>query len=168
MNIDLIAKMKSFEDFLENYNEEDNQKMYQGKSLLFYAMSNNDVDSRYKIVSFLLDKGTSATCINEENETLLHILFSRVKHNIEQTIELADRLLTMGVDVNQLDKKHRSAMQYVISMKYTDEELAPLYEVLFTKAKIDTTSKNDWGFSLLDLATKLPYRNILVKKLQSQ
>ena len=65
MNIDLIAKMKDSQTFFENYNDGDNLKLYQGKSLLFYAMSNNEAESRYRIVTFLLNLGTDVLCLNE-------------------------------------------------------------------------------------------------------
>ena len=128
MNIDLIAKMKDYQTFVDNYSDGDEMALYQGKSLLFYAMSNNDAEARYKIVMFLLDKGLDACCLNEENETLLHVLFSRAKHNLEQTIEICEVLLQKGVDINHLDKKNRSAFQYIINMKYTDEMLLDLYK----------------------------------------
>lgn len=57
MNIDLIAKMKDYQTFVDNYSDGDEVALYEGKSLLFYAMSNNDAEARYRIVMFLLDKG---------------------------------------------------------------------------------------------------------------
>lgn len=168
MNIDLIAKMKDYQTFVDNYNDGDRLELYQGKSLLFYAMSNNDAEARYRIVMFLLDKGADACCLNEENETLLHVLFSRVKQNIKQTTEMCEALLQKGVDINHLDKKNRSAIQYIINMKYTDEELLGLYKVIFSKSKVNVSTKNAWGFSLLELAEKVPYRSELVNCLTNQ
>lgn len=168
MTIDLIAKMKDAQSFFDNYQEGDNLKLYAGKSLLFYAMSNNDPEARYTIVSYLLNLGTDALCYNEENETLIHILFSRVRHNISQTVELCTELLRIGVDINYLDKKKRSAIQYLINMKFSDEELRPLYDAIFSSNKIDASSKNAWGFSLLDMAEKVPFRSQLVQLLKAQ
>ena len=168
MNIDLIAKMKDYQTFVDNYTDGDELALYRGKSLLFHAMSNNDAQARYEIVMFLLDKGMDVCCINEEDETLLHVLFSRIKHNIEQTSEICEILLQKGVDINHLDKKNRSAVQYVINMKYTDEMLRDLYKVIFSKSKVNISVNNDWGFSLLDLAEKLPHRSELVKLLTNQ
>lgn len=168
MNIDLIAKIKDSESFFENYNDGDNLKLYKGKSLLFYAMSNNDAESRYRIVTFLIDLGTDVLCLNEENETLLHVLFSRVKQNIAQTTDMCERLLQKGVDINQLDKKNRSAIQYVINMNFSDKELSVLYKVIFSKATVNVTTKNAWGVSPLEMAEKLPYRSELMKLLLEQ
>ena len=122
MDISLVAKMKKYDEFISCYNEGDEKKLYKGKSLLFYSLSNNDAESRYLITDFLLNKGAETNVINECGENLLHILLSRTNHNIKQTAELCQRLIKNGVDINQLDKKDRLPLQYVVNMKYTDEE----------------------------------------------
>lgn len=67
--------------------------------------------------------------INEDGEGLLHILLSRTNHDIKQTTELCRKILEKGGNINQLDNKNRVPLQYLIIMKYTDEELEPLYEL---------------------------------------
>ena len=57
MDISLVAKMKKYDEFISCYNEGDEKKVYKGKSLLFYSLSNNDTESRYLITDFLLNKG---------------------------------------------------------------------------------------------------------------
>lgn len=52
MDIYLVAKLKKYDDFISCYNEGDEKKMYKGKSLLFYSLSNNDAESRYLITFF--------------------------------------------------------------------------------------------------------------------
>ena len=56
MNIDLIAKIKKYDDFISAYKTGDEEKLYNGKSLLFYSLSNNDPEERYRISMFLLKK----------------------------------------------------------------------------------------------------------------
>ena len=85
MNINLIAYMKKYNDFILNYKAGDEKKLYNGKSLLFYSLANNDVESRYSISTFLLDKGIDVSGLNEENENVLHVLLSRTNHNLKQT-----------------------------------------------------------------------------------
>ena len=116
MDISLVAKMKKYDEFISCYNEGDEKKLYKGKSLLFYSLSNNDAESRYLITDFLLNKGAETNVINECGENLLHILLSRTNHNIKQTAELCQRLIKNGVDINQLDKKDRLPLQYVVNM----------------------------------------------------
>ena len=122
MDVSFVAKLKTYDDFIACYNEGDEKKLYDGESLLFYSISNNNVESRYLITDFLLNAGTEVNGINEYGENLLHILLSRVNHNIEQTTEMCRRLIDKGVDINQLDKRGRVPLQYLINMKYTDEE----------------------------------------------
>ena len=54
MDISLVAKMKKYDEFILYYNEGDERKVYKGKSLLFYSLSNNDIESRFLITNFLL------------------------------------------------------------------------------------------------------------------
>ena len=61
------------DEFISCYNEGDEKKLYKGKSLLFYSLSNNDAESRYLITDFLLNKGAETNVINECGENLLHI-----------------------------------------------------------------------------------------------
>ena len=108
MKTDLIAKLKDTDAFMEAYEPGDEKREYNGKSLLFYSLTNSDPESRYRISSFLLDKGVDATGVNDEHESLLHILLSRIlrkEDNIDQVAELCRRLIKAGADVSQIDKK---------------------------------------------------------------
>jgi len=149
MDISLVAKMKKYDEFISCYNEGDEKKLYKGKSLLFYSLSNNDAESRYLITDFLLNKGAETNVINECGENLLHILLSRTNHNI-----------------NQLDKKDRLPLQYVVNMKYTDEELEPLYQIWFSQNNVLVNHKNAWGKTPLEIAEKMPYRASLLERMK--
>ena len=70
MDISLVAKLKKYDEFISCYNEGDEKKLYNGKSLLFYSLSNNDTESRYLITDFLLNKGAEANVTNECGENL--------------------------------------------------------------------------------------------------
>ena len=48
-------------------------------------------------------------------------------------------------------------------VKYTDEELMPLYDLWFSQPAVDINTKNAWGVSPLELAQKLPFRKKLVE-----
>lgn len=56
MDVSLTAKLKNFSEFYSLYRDGDERKLYQGKSLLFHAISNNDPDSRYEISIFCSKK----------------------------------------------------------------------------------------------------------------
>lgn len=166
MDIDLIAKLKDYNTFVSCIKEEDVHKQYEGKSLLFYAISNNNPESRYLIAMYLLDRGVDAHGINNEEENLLHILLSRGKHNLSETADLCMRLVDAGVDINQIDNKGRVPLQYLVNMKYTDEELEPLCKIFFSREKLLVNNKNAWGKSPLDLAAVLPYRKRMVERMK--
>lgn len=167
MDISLIAKMKKYDEFVSNYVVGDEKKVYKGKSLLFYSLSNNDSDSRYRISVFLLDKGIEVNGLNENGENLLHILLSRNSHNINQTAELCKMLIDRGVDINQLDEKGRVPLQYLINLKYADDELEPIYQVLFSENNILVNHKNAWGKTPLEIAEQMPYRKTLIERLRN-
>ena len=84
MDISLTAKLKTYDEFISCYNEGDEKKLYKGKSLLFYSLSNNDTESRYLISDFLLGRDVEVNVTNECGENLLHVLLSRTNHNIQQ------------------------------------------------------------------------------------
>ena len=166
MDISLVAKMKKYDEFISCYNEGDEKKVYKGKSLLFYSLSNNDTESRYLITDFLLNKGAEANVTNECGENLLHILLSRTNHNIKQTAELCKKLIDKGVNINQLDEKERVPLQYLINLKYTDEELEPLYQIWFAQNSILVNHKNAWGKTPLEIAEQIPYRASLLERMK--
>lgn len=117
-------------------------------------------------VRFLIAQGAELTGTNGENETLFHILFSRPKHSMAQTVELTELLIDAGADINQPDAKGRVALQYLISHpKLTDRDMAPLYDLLFTRCRLDLSIKNAWGYTPIDLAQKLPYRAELLRRM---
>lgn len=166
MDISLTAKLKNYDEFILCFKEGDEKEKYKGKTLLFYSLSNNDAESRYKISRFLLDKECDVNELNEYNENLLHILLSRSIHNANQTAELCRILIDKGVDINQLDEKDRVPLQYLINLKYSDKELEPIYHVIFSQRRVLVNHKNAWGITPLEIAEQMPFRASLVEKMK--
>ena len=150
MDMYFSAKTQTLVQFKEIYDKRLlNETPKNGSPVIFCAMANQTPQNT-----------------NEEGETLFHILFSRPKHIMEQTVELTLILIDEGVDINQLDAKHRVAIQYLISHpKFTDEDFAPLYDVIFKRCTLELNIKNDWGYTPIELAQKLPYRAELLKRM---
>ncbi len=167
MDMYFSAKRQTLSQFKEVYDKQLlNEKAKSASPLIFCAMSNQTPENRYDIVKFLISEGAELKGTNAENETLFHVLFSRPKHNLEQTVELTEILIKAGVDINQLDKKNRVAIQYLINLpKFSDEELAPLYDLIFERCDLELSIKNDWGYTPVELAQKLPYRAELLKRM---
>lgn len=161
------ARTQTLAQFKEVYDKRLlNETPQDGSPVIFCAMANQTPQNRYDIVKFLIGEGAELKGTNEESETLFHILFSRPKHIMEQTVELTQILIDAGVDINQLDAKHRAAIQYLISHpKFTDEDFAPLYDVIFQNCTLEVNAKNDWGYTPIELARKLPYRADLLKRM---
>ena len=161
------ARTQTLAQFKEVYDKRLlNETPQDGSRVIFCAMANQTPQNRYDIVKFLIGEGAELKGTNEESETLFHILFSRPKHIMEQTVELTQILIDAGVDINQLDAKHRAAIQYLISHpKFTDEDFAPLYDVIFQNCTLEVNAKNDWGYTPIELARKLPYRADLLKRM---
>lgn len=161
------ARTQTLAQFKEVYDKRLlNETPQDGSPVIFCAMANQTPQNRYDIVKFLIGEGAELKGTNEESETLFHILFSRPKHIMEQTVELTQILIDAGVDINQLDAKHRAAIQYLISHpKFTDEDFAPLYDVIFQNCTLEVNVKNDWGYTPIELARKLPYRADLLRRM---
>lgn len=166
MDMYFSAKRQTLAQFMEVYDQQRLHEIHGGSTILFDAMAHQSPQDQYDIVRFLIAQGAELTGTNGENETLFHILFSRPKHNMAQTVELAKLLIDAGADINQPDAKGRVALQHLISHpKLTDRDLAPLYDLLFTRCRLDLSIKNAWGYTPIDLAQKLPYRAELLRKM---
>jgi len=166
MTIDLIAKLKTTKEFLQTYNIGDEKQLYDGKSLIFFSLSNTDLKSRYEISNILLNNNVDILCKNKEQETVLHVLLGQVKHDILKTSKLCKRFIEEGVDINAKDKNGQMAIHYIIRLNKTDEELCKLYDLWFSKSDVDLVSKDSTGCSPLEYAEKFPYRCELVERMK--
>ena len=164
MDMYFSAKRQTLAQFMEVYDQQRLHEIHDSSTIIFGAMAHQSPQDRYDIVRFLITQGAELTGTNGENETLFHILFSRPKHNMAQTVELTGILMDAGVDINQPDAKGRVALQHLISHpKLTDRDSAPLYDLLFTRCRLDLSIKNAWGYTPIELAQKLPSLKFLKK-----
>lgn len=167
MDMYLSARTQTLAQFKEVYDKRLlNETPNNGSPVIFCAMANQTPQNRYDIVKFLIGEGAELKGTNDEGETLFHILFSRPKHIMAQAAELTQILIEAGADINQLDAKRRAAIQHLISHpKFTDEDFAPLYDVIFQSCTLDINVKNDWGYTPMELARKFPYRADLLRRM---
>ena len=167
MDMYFSAKTQTLAQFKAVYDKRFlNETPQNGSPVIFCAMANQTPQNRYDIVKFLISEGAELKGTNDENATLFHILFSRPKHIMEQTVELTQILIEAGVDINQLDAKNRVAIQHLISQpKFSDEDFAPLYDFIFQNCTLELNTKNDWGYTPIELARKDPYRANLLKRM---
>ena len=100
MDMYFSAKRQTLAQFMEVYDPQRLHEVHGGSTIVFDAMAHQSPQDRYDIVRFLIDQGAELTGTNGENETLFHILFSRPKHNMTQTVELTKLLIDAGADIN--------------------------------------------------------------------
>ena len=148
-----IAALNDFRMFIEQFEREpvDVNAIDYDSPLLFRALGNFNPKEQYEISMFLLDRGARADVCNGEKEGPLHILFSRPEPDFDLTMRLFRKLLENGADVNQCDKKNRTALHYLVIMNGTEEELMPLLEEYLAQ-KPKTDIKNRWGKTPLEIA----------------
>lgn len=168
MEVDYTAKLGTYEDFLKVYQPNDEKKKYDGESLLFYSLSNNKPEDRYKISTFLLDKHVDVFGQEIEGNNTLHVLLSRIRHNLSETIELTKRLIDLGVDINQQNNVGKQVpFHFIIMMGFSDKELEPLYDLFFGKKTFDVLLKDAYGKTLIEYAETRPGRETLVKRMKA-
>lgn len=149
----IIAQSGTWHEFLKQYKDKFQKLQKKNEeSLLVSAMANHNAEDRFKIVNFLIDKGYDVNCIGSEGHSLLHILFSRPNQVLEQTVLLSKRLIELNIDLNLQDQRKRTILHFMIEMGFTDEELNPLYDVVFSKDNINLKLMDNWKHTALDFA----------------
>ena len=170
MNVFMTAELKTYEEFLKVYQPGDECREDDGKTLIFYATANTNQEERYKMVKFLLSKGARTDLVSPSGFNLLNILLARVpvdKKDLPKIIELSKAFIEGGASVNHINKNGETPLNDLMNFwKYSDEELAPLYDLFEAQGDLLVTYENNWGYSAIDLAKKLSNRQSLVKRLE--
>lgn len=156
MRVDLTAKLKHFSGFEHEYTPGDEKRLFDAKPLIFAALSNNKPDARYRISSFLLDRGAIVTGQSPEGATALSILLSRQTHEISRTTELVKRLIAAGADPALRAERGVTATQLLAQLPQDDEEIQDLLEFWFAQPGLAPDAPNDFGKTPIDLAGDYP------------
>jgi hypothetical protein len=167
MKIDLVARIGTKDEFYSQFQEGDAKKLFEGLPLIFDAAANTNSEVRYEICNFLLDRDTNVTALNKENQSILHVVLGHVKQDIPKLTSLCKRIIDHGADINVLDKQKTVSLKSILSMKYTDAELAPLYELWFSQPYVELNIRDKWGLTPIEFAKKFPYRDDVVKRMMS-
>ncbi len=140
-----------------------------GQTLLHLAVGNPDPEARVAIATRLLDDGADATALlAPQGYTALHILFGAAEHDVVAEAPLVERLLDAGLDVNAVAARSGTALQTLASqLKFSDETLAPFYDVLFARPDLDLLVPGKMGRSSLESARRLvEKRGALVARME--
>ena len=161
------AAMGTFEDFLKLYKRGDqNKKSSSGRSLLFFALSNNNSKARYEIANFLINKGADVKVVREDGLSLFFPLFSKGKDDIVKTTILCKTLLEKGADITTIYKDERTvSFRPILGNLRSEIEIIPLYQLIFSQPGLPLLVKDKWGLTVIEFARRAN-RPIAVKMME--
>lgn len=163
MDIVWMAKMKTYEEFLESFQDGDEKK----EDIFIRALGNTTPSERYKISKFLIDKGADVTALGPQGYSSLQVLLAQVKHNLDETYDLCKLLIEHGVDINHRDPNGQVAFTEIINKgKYSDSELERFYDLFFSQPDFRLDYKNRFGKSPFDFAESRPNRATLLERMK--
>lgn len=144
-----LARRGSLEEFLARYRPADATDRDLGADLLFAALHHKDIAARTGIVSRLLDDGADAAVIHHDAGVLHHLLSYGV-HDFPAEVPLLRRLLAEGADVNRVDPKRGTPLEALAAQfRFSDEQLAPFYDVLLAHPDLDPLQDSAFGRTVL-------------------
>lgn len=140
--------LADYEPSLATWADED------GSTLLMRALRNGDPASRVAIATRLLDDGADAGAATESQVNALHVLLSATAHDFIAEAALLARLLDEGADINaDSGSRWGTPLQTLCrTLKFSDETLAPFYDVLFARPELDVTTPSSVGRSVTESA----------------
>ncbi|KAF2882462.1 hypothetical protein ILUMI_23687 [Ignelater luminosus] len=132
LDLALRAHNSSIASTLIQHNADVNIRDSQGDTLLHRAIKHDDSFSTL----FLLDNNCDARLTTrEENDSALHLLAGT--NNIEESIKIAEKLITRNIDVNAQNKHGLTALHIAIM---ADNE--PLFSLLLGQPNIEVNVKS--------------------------
>ncbi len=168
MNIFLTANMKTFDEFAALYSEGDEKRVRWGKSLFIEALSNTDPAQRYPMCDFLLDRDCVLDAGTTDGTNPFHILFAQGARDVDRDVALCRRLLDRRVALGQPDKNGCIPLVHLIStQEYSDEELTPLYDVVFASPDPGFTTVVDGGKPFHELVRAFEDRQALADRIDN-
>lgn len=149
----------SYQEFLDVYEPQDatTWRTSSGATLLHMALHNGRPAFRVQIADRLLHDGADATAVApSEQVSVLHILWAELRHDFALEAPLLERLLDAGADPNCVSPVWGTPLQTLAArLKFSDAELAPFYDVIFTRPDIDLLKPGRKGRSSLQSARLL-------------
>lgn len=134
------AKDATYGAYIENYDPkavESFRERGRGEPFL-NALSNHSVVDRVGIANFLLEQGMDATAVSYDDRINgLHVLFGVREHDFDLEAPLLERILKEGADINLRSPRFGRPLQMLCKMPASDSELAPFFDVFFSRPDID-------------------------------
>lgn len=148
-DLEHLAGYGSLDDFLSVYRRKYvNRAGRTGLPLLVAACTNRDPAAKVGIANRLLDDGANAASTAPEGFGVFHALFDNLGHgdDMAAAAALSDRLVRQGADLNH----HAPGVEVPLTTLVrnptrSDEELAPLYDVVFSRRGLAVDLIDDSG-----------------------
>jgi hypothetical protein len=161
----------TYEDFRAVYQpgQATSYRSVDGATPLLLALSNTDPTTRVRIAHDLLDDGADATAVSGgAGFTTLHLLLGHNRHDFDAEAGLLERLLDAGADVNAVAGADRGTPIQTLAakLKFTDDQLAPFYDVLFARPDLDLLRPGKAGRSTLASARLSQRRQGLAARME--
>jgi len=133
-------------------------------TLLTLGAGNGDPASRVAIVNRLLDDGADVTIGRP-----LHNLVGANKHDFAVEASLLQRMLDLGADVNEVSAKFGTPLETAAAkFKFSDDDLAPFYDVLLARPDLDLVQPGlDGRLVLVNLRKWYAKRGALVERAEA-
>lgn len=124
-----------------------------GHTALYGALGRaSEPEVRAALAHRLLDDGADVSAtLADAAYNVLHVLLAGNNQDWTLTVPLLQRLLDGGADPNIASGRYGRALES-ISPKYDDDELAEVYDVLFSHPSLELLATDARGRSSLDLA----------------
>ncbi len=166
--IDLFAtaSREPAHTFFSLFRPGDAQKVdARGCGLLLQALANKDLPSRYSLGHFLLDGAHPSRQVSAEqpfftSSSVRSPTTSRRRAHRTTSDRCRRRY-------QRADENGRVPFLEVLNMKYSDEDLNPIYDLWFEREDADFTSVSVHGVSPISFAKKLPFRDSVVDRMES-
>jgi len=125
-----------------------------GMTLLMISLRNPEPSARFAIASRLLDDGADPSASTLDQVNALHVLLSATSHDFTAEPTLLHRLLEGGAYINADSGSRWGSPLQTLSrtFKFSDAQLAPFYDLLFTRAELDVTTPSSTGRSVTESA----------------
>lgn len=153
-SLSFAVRARSLEVFLSVYEPQQAVSWVSstGSTLLHLALGNTDPAARVGIAHRLLDDGADAAAVTpSEDVNGLHILFGQTKHDVAAEAGVVRRLLDGGADVNHVSPRWGTPLQTLATtLQLRDEDLGPIYDILFDRPDLDLLRPGESGLSTLE------------------
>jgi len=124
---------------------------------LFGALRNDDVASREILANRFLDWGADPNTIRPDRINSLQVFASRVEDPVVEA-PLFKRLLDLGADPNLQSARFGMLLDELMNnIHFTDQELAPIFDVLFERPNLDFFIVDRGGDTLWDRVWRKKY-----------